>query len=652
MKYKGSSSKQHPKNVKVLTAELALGQIPILKEPRLINDWVLWLEQRPQEKGRTSAFIRPWGRSDLSPQELTPSPINLRTRVHEYGGSPVATALKDGQMIMTWIDDSDGCLWLQVLSFPEHLKTHEQKLRVKHPPICLSSTGDGLLADGLIDLHNNRWIGVMEKHDKDFLVSFDLSKEHQKEHVLYSCEDFAGYPALSPDGDQLVWVEWQHPAMPWESSQLWWAQLGKSGELVHKGVLAGSRSKDHHLCSVFQPFWLPNGQLVVAEDSGGWWNLMITGPHISLDNSQEWRHPWPMKAETAMPQWVYGMSTASSAANQILSANCKGGTWRLNLLHPEGLISDVEQPFDDLAYVQSELDHAVVIASNPSQCTGLLEIDLKDGNWMHTPSSQLPIDKDQISIAEPFWFEGYRGEQTHAWYYPPSHGQLGPAPLLVKSHSGPTAMTRRGLNLEVQFWTSRGWGVVDVNYGGSTGFGRQYMERIKYSWGEVDVFDCAAAAKALIDAGKANEKLIAIEGGSAGGFSTLACLCFTDVFRVGACRYAVSDLTSMTTDTHRFEAGYLDYLVGPWSEKHHLYERRSPLMNASRITCPVIFFQGLKDKVVLPEQTEAMAAALRKNNVPVEVHTFPEEGHGFRDKQVKVKVLEDSEKFFRKHLCI
>ena len=211
-------------------------------------------------------------------------------------------------------------------------------------------------------------------------------------------------------------------------------------------------------------------------------------------------------------------------------------------------------------------------------------------------------------------------------------------------------MARRGLSLAIQYWTSRGWGVVDVNYGGSTGFGRAYRERLNGGWGVVDVQDCAAAAEALIAAGRAHPEQIAIEGGSAGGFTTLACLCFTDVFRAGACRYAVCDLTAMAEDTHRFEARYLDGLVGAWPDERELYNARSPLQHADRIRCPVLFFQGLEDKVVPPEQTERMAKALRANGIAVEVRLFEGEGHGFRNQATQIQVLEDTEAFFRRQL--
>ena len=294
------------------------------------------------------------------------------------------------------------------------------------------------------------------------------------------------------------------------------------------------------------------------------------------------------------------------------------------------------------------------MASHSTCVAGLLEMDLRPASplWEHTPAVISPLPAEAISVAEPMWFDGHGGERTHAWYYPPMDGSTGAAPLLVKSHSGPTAMARRGLQLGIQYWTSRGWGVVDVNYGGSTGFGRDYRERLNGGWGVVDVADCAAAAQALIHAGRANPDQIAIEGGSAGGFTTLAALCFTDVFRVGACRYAVCDLTAMAEETHRFEARYLDSLIGDWPQQRAIYERRSPLLHAGQIRCPVLFFQGQQDKVVPPEQTERMAAALRDNEISVKVVLFAEEGHGFRDHSTQIKVLTTTEHFFRQQLNI
>ncbi len=642
---------QSLKNTAPLSAELVLGQVPSLKEPRLIGDWTLWLEQRPNEGGRTTVLIRPFGHPGLCPQELTPFPINLRSRVHDYGGGVLATARKGNQLILAWIDDCDGCLWTQ--SF-EGLSSKKKAFRLipLHPPSCLSRQGEFSLADGLIDLERNRWLGVMEQAGKDFLVTFCLSLTNQKPTVIYQPKDFLGYAVLSPHGDQLAWVEWQYPAMPWDVSQLWWASFDADGQFHQKTCLAGNSKDLSKKISVFQPIWLESGELVVSENSNGWWNLMASSSVIKPEQSPKWNRLWPMKSDTAMPQWVYGMSTISASGSEILSINCKQGKWQINLLSLDGQSRLIKQPFNDLSSLDANENRVVIIASNCYNGPGLFELDLNTNSWHHKQVFDAGLSKQVISVGEDFWFKGYRGKLTHAWYYPPINSHFEQPPLLVKTHSGPTSMASSGLNLDIQFWTSRGWAVVDVNYGGSTGFGKAYRDRLENGWGEVDVFDCAEAAKSLSALGKVDKNKIAIEGGSAGGFTTLACLCFTDIFKVAACKYAVSDLLKMAQETHRFEAGYLDYLIGPLPESTMLYRQRSPCNFASQINCPIIFFQGLKDQVVLPLQTDQMVDELRQNNVPVEVYKFSNEGHGFRDSQTKIKVLKCTEDFFNRHLKI
>ena len=627
-----------------LSAQTAVGRLPGLKEPQLVQGpdnvlWLIWLEQRPAEKGRTTAIMRRFG-EPTSPQiELTPAPINLRSRVHDYGGGVLSTATDDEHLHLVWINA--GCLWQQ--RFCWGTADPRQNLpKADTPPQRLTCPGPWELADGLLNLQHHQWIGIREQQGKDELVSVDLQRTDQEPALLHQPADFAGYAALNPAGNRLAWVEWEQPSMPWDSSSLWCAELTKTGQLINPSQRAGG-----HGVSVFQPQWLPDGRIVVAEDSSGWWNLMLGD--LATDS---WERPWPMAAETAMPQWIYGMSTTAWDGERLLAATCSDGTWTLQSLGLDGTVRRLEQPFDDLAGLRACNGRAVAIASNSSYGAGLLELDLRPltTTWSHTPAVPALLPDEAISVAQPLWFEGHQQQRTHAWYYPPIGAGDGPAPLLVKSHSGPTAMARRGLSLAIQYWTSRGWGVVDVNYGGSTGFGRAYRERLNQGWGVVDVADCAAAAQALIASGHAHPDQVAIEGGSAGGFTTLAALCFTDVFRAGACRYAVCDLTAMATDTHRFEARYLDGLVGAWPEERSIYNERSPLQHAGRIRCPVLFFQGLQDKVVPAEQTERMAAALRHNGITVEVRLFDDEGHGFRNQATQIKVLEDTEAFFRLHL--
>ena len=627
-----------------LSAQTAVGRLPGLKEPQLVQGpdnvlWLIWLEQLRAEKGRTTAIMRRFG-EPTSPQiELTPIPINLRSRVHDYGGGVLTTASDDQHLHLVWINA--GCLWQQ--RFCWGTADPRQNLpKADTPPQRLTCPGPWELADGLLNLQHHQWIGIREQQGKDELVSVDLQRTDQEPALLHQPADFAGYAALNPAGNRLAWVEWEQPSMPWDSSSLWCAELTKTGQLINPSQRAGG-----HGVSVFQPQWLPDGRIVVAEDSSGWWNLMLGD--LATDS---WERPWPMAAETAMPQWIYGMSTTAWDGERLLAATCSDGTWTLQRLGLDGTVLKLEQPFDDLAGLRACNGRAVAIASNSSYGAGLLELDLRPltTTWSHTPAVPALLPDEAISVAQPLWFEGHQQQRTHAWYYPPIGAGDGPAPLLVKSHSGPTAMARRGLSLAIQYWTSRGWGVVDVNYGGSTGFGRAYRERLNQGWGVVDVADCATAAQALIASGHAHPDQVAIEGGSAGGFTTLAALCFTDVFRAGACRYAVCDLTAMATDTHRFEARYLDGLVGAWPEERSIYNERSPLQHTGRIRCPVLFFQGLQDKVVPAEQTERMAAALRHNGITVEVRLFDDEGHGFRNQATQIKVLEDTEAFFRLHL--
>ncbi len=616
-----------------LAASRVVGRDPNLREVTLADGQLYWLEQRPAERGRTTLLQRPAHQPAAPPRDLTPAPWNLRSRVHAYGGGSYCCA----PGLVVFIDDGDRCLWRLDLSEPPA------------PPRRLTTPADRNFADGLIDGPRGRWIGVMEAEGRDLLVAVPL--EGGEPELLHAPADFCGYAVLSPDGRQLAWVEWQQPHMPWDRSQLWLACVDDTGTLTGVRPVAGSSAGDAAAVAVFQPLWIGNQELVAAEDSSGWWNLK------RLDTrSGRWQALLPMEAEFAMPQWVYGMRTTAWDGQRLLAAACRNGVWELGevRLEPEAAAGaerwqPLAVPFDDLADVRAANGRLACIASSPTTGQGLLQLELASGQWRHEPVAPTPLPPEAISQPEALWFAGHGGARTHAWYYPPQGGANPGSPLLVKGHSGPTGMARRGLSLGIQFWTSRGWGVVDVNYGGSTGFGRAYRERLNGLWGVADVGDCAAAAHALVAAGRASPERIAIEGGSAGGFTALAALCFTDVFRAAACRYAVSDPAALAGHDHRFEAHYLDGLIGPWPEAASTYRDRSPLAHADRIRCPVIFFQGLDDQVVPPEQTDRMAAALEANGVPVEVHRFAGEGHGFRSGAVQRQVLEATEAFFRRH---
>ena len=742
-----------------LPASTVEGHIPSLLEPKLLAGQLHWLEQRPDQQGRSTLMRRPFGvKTDAaaaSPpgEELTPGGWNLRSRIHGYGGGAYALGQIDRQIdrqvIAVFVDDRDRCLWRLDLG-PTGTGLSE--------PIQLTGPAPRAFGGGLIDAQRQRWIGVMEADGRDQLVAVSL--QGGEPVTLHQAADFCGYPSLSPRGSHLAWVEWQQPCLPWDRSQLWLGcfdsdAAGVAGEGPGERLracrpVAGSDNASRAAISVFQPLWLGvdapeaasanqgplnHGQagscaapgtlpadLLVSCDRSGWWNLerltaaeALTPADLERPRPRGDTFPWtpgatrdrpnpspaagvpepplpwqpllwqpllPMEAEFATPQWVLGLSTSAWDGSQLVAAACFQGRWQLGRIAwqtpPAGGIGQAaddagdsaspptnsaqaaawipfDLPFSDLGGLCAENGALACLASGATSPSGLLELELASGRWRHTPAVTSPLAPEAISRAEPLWFAGHGGAATHAWFYPPTggatagRGATAESPLLVKVHSGPTAMARCGLNLAIQFWTSRCWGVLDVNYGGSTGFGRAYRQRLDRHWGVVDSHDCAAAALAVVAAGKASARRLAIEGGSAGGFTVLASLCCSDVFRAGACRYAVSDLEGLVADGHRFEAHYLDSLVGPWPEQRASYQERSPLHHADRIQAPVIFFQGLDDQVVPPSQTDSMAEALGRRSIPVEVHRFAGEGHGFRSGAVRVAVLEATEAFFNRH---
>ena len=366
---------------------------------------------------------------------------------------------------------------------------------------------------------------------------------------LRAAADFCGYAVLSPSGQQLAWLEWNLPWMPWERTELWWSALGEAGELLEPKCLAGG---DREPQSLFQPLLASNTELLVASDLNGYWNVQSFSVDAKTGKTKAPICLGPRQAECGMPQWVYGMRTLAVGAENLLALFCDQGQWQLcrrPLDASQGFgWQTIPLPFNDLAVLSASGDRLACLASSAQHKEGLLQLQIASGKWSHSagPATEQAIAPQSI------WFEGGDGEQSQAWFYPAMVSDGGPAPLLVRSHSGPTAMARPGFSLANAFWNSRGWGVVDVNYGGSTGFGRQYRQRLDGNWGVLDSADCAAAAKALIASGAADPARIAIEGGSAGGFTTLAALVREPVFKAGVCRYAVADVEALQNQTHRF----------------------------------------------------------------------------------------------------
>jgi dipeptidyl aminopeptidase/acylaminoacyl peptidase len=474
------------------------------------------------------------------------------------------------------------------------------------------------------------------------LVSLSLKGDGTAGRVLASGNDFYSSPRLSPDGSKLAWLTWNHPNMPWDGTELWVGTLDDNGMLLTSECVAGGKEE-----SIFQPEWSPNGQLYFVSDRNGWWNLFRTHSDGAVEIVCK------KEAEFGLPQWGFGMSTyAFESAERIVSAYIDNGVARLAVIDTGTKeFEPIDCPYTDIRFVRAATGVAVMRAGSPSEAASIVKFDVESRTFeVLRRSSSLEIDAAYLSTPRAIGFPTGDGLTAYAFYYPPTNpdyrapeGEL--PPLLVESHGGPTSSAPTAMTLGIQYWTSRGIAVLDVNYGGSSGFGRAYRERLKGKWGVVDVDDCVNGARYLVEQQEVDGERLMITGGSAGGYTTLCALTFHDIFGAGASHYGVSDAEALVKDTHKFESRYLDGFMGPYPEYREVYIERSPIHFTERLACPVIFFQGLEDKVVPPNQAETMVEALRLKGIPVAYLAFAGEQHGFRQAK-NIKRALDAELYF------
>jgi len=565
---------------------------------------IYWTEPRPSEKGRTVLVCRDM--HEAINRDLTPPGFDVRSKVHEYGGAPFTVH----QGIVYFINNKDQVLY---------------SLSEKEPLKALT-TGQVRFAN-MQGCHQGL-VAIAEEHVNGRVDNYLalLSPQTGQSKVLDKGHDFYSSPTISYDGKFLAWLTWDHPNMPWDGTQLWVAELA-DGKFKNKKCVAGGPAE-----SIFQPQWSPNHTLYFISDRTGWWNIYRL-------KGNEAENVYPMKAEFGLPLWRFGMSTWGFTGweDQILCAYQENGVGKLGLLDPDiKKISPIDLPFTDYSQISIADGVAVMLMGSPTVARRIISLNLK--NYDRTPiDSQEPLDieKDYFSIPQNIEFPTALGRTAYGYYYPPlnKHYQ-GPQgklpPLIVFSHGGPTGCAECTFNLKIQYWTTRGFAVLDVNYGGSTGFGRAYRNSLKGQWGIVDVQDCEQGALYLAKKGLADKNHLFIRGGSAGGYTTLAALAFTKTFAAGASYYGVGDLLTLAKDTHKFESRYLDSLIGPLSTCEKLYFDRSPLFHADKIKCPVIFFQGENDKIVPKNQAELMYNALKQKGIPTKLIVYENEEHGFR----------------------
>ncbi|MDJ0684593.1 MAG: S9 family peptidase [Alphaproteobacteria bacterium] len=603
-----------------LTPELLTRGAVSLGGPVVDGADVYWTELRPWEAGRT-ALVK--AGPDGRPVDLTPEPFNVRSRVHEYGGA--AFTAYGGT---AWfVDGGDNRLY----------KVRQGEAA---QPVTLSSSR--AFADFRYDPLQDRLIAVCEDHGgpgepENSLVAIT---PNGRVTTLASGADFYAAPRLSPDGTKLAWIEWRHPNMPWDGTTLMVASVGEDGALSAPRAVAGGDRE-----SVFQPSWGPDGALYFISDRSGYWNLYRAGAPE--------RH-YAVEAEFGLPLWQFGMATyALLGPDRAVCCHAVDGDWRLALMDLDaGTLTPVDGRWVSFNGIVAAGEKVLFIGGPPDAPEELVELDPTTGaHRVLRKSSDIAFEPDGVSVSRTIKFPTEDGHVAYANLYLPANAlyeapEGEKPPLIVKSHGGPTGQAGRGLSLKVQYWTSRGFAVADVNYSGSTGYGRAYRDRLKGAWGVADVADCVSAARWLAEQGLVDPDRMAISGGSAGGYTTLCALTFHDVFKAGCSAYGIGDLEALTRDTHKFESRYLDRLVGPWPEKADLYRERSPIHHTDQLNCPVIFLQGADDKVVPPNQAEAMVQALKEKGLPVSYLLFEGEGHGFRRAENVKRALEAELSFY------
>jgi dipeptidyl aminopeptidase/acylaminoacyl peptidase len=615
--------------VSPITSDLIVASTIGLGELLVDGDRLYWLESRPQEAGRSVVVCAaPKG----TIEETTPPRFSVRTRVHEYGGG--AFLPDDG--VIYFCNDADGRLYCREPGLePEPLTPEPPRPRALR------------YADGIVDRSRRRTIWVCEDHTQtgrepvNTLAAILL--DGGPPQTLVAGADFYSSPRLSPDGASLAWLEWRHPNMPWDSTELWVGHLGPDGAIADRAKIAGGPEE-----SIFQPEWSPDSILHFASDRSGWWNLY-------RDHGGRIEALYPEAAEFGSAQWGFRLSRyAFVGPRRLVCSYSRDGVTSLAQLDLDTLrLTPLATEFTEISSVRADAGHVYFRGASPTRFGAIVRLALGSGTAEIIKSSSTAdtaVYDGYLSRPEPLVFPTNGGATAHGLFYSPLNrdfrapvGEV--PPLIVRSHGGPTAAFSAALDWGVQFWTSRGFAVLDVNYGGSTGYGRAYRERLKGGWGVVDVDDCVNGARHLAESGRVDGRRMAIRGSSAGGYTTLCALTFRDAFAAGASYYGISDLEALARDTHKFESRYLDGLLGPYPSRKDLYRERSPVNFTERLRVPLAVFQGSEDAVVPPQQAELMADALKAKGVPCLYLLFDGEQHGFR-RAANIKRALDAELYF------
>tara|TARA_Y100001960_G_scaffold161666_1_gene169981 strand:- start:2281 stop:4200 length:1920 start_codon:yes stop_codon:yes gene_type:complete len=606
----------------LITSEMLVGGAVRLGEIVTDGDDVWWAESRPDEGGRT-VIVR-------NGKDQTDKKTNVRTLVHEYGGS--AWSVRNGTLVYSQYLDQR--LYRRDKSGDSIPLTPESETQQSYR-----------YADGRITNNEDWYVCVRETHTSsdeepsNEIVAVPLDGSQQI-RVLVSGPDFVSSPRVSKEGDQIAWVQWNHPNMPWDDTQLCIASLEEM-------VLSNQKVTKSKAESFFQPEWDDQGNLHVVSDRNNWWNLFRVDQST---NEIDLTSLTNIEAEIGLPQWVFGQSRYAFVGDEIWFVYREAGIDKLATLSSNGQFEQIKIDATEIESVTNYQDGIVATVSSWKAESSVMFINSEEVRPL-SKTRDLDIGESWFPVPETFTYQTSDSEKAHALFYSPTnpeyeiHENENP-PLIVLAHGGPTGSARRQLQLSIAYWTSRGFGVADVDYRGSTGYGRLYRNRLRNSWGLADVEDCVAVAKHLVAQKKVDKNRLAIKGGSAGGFTVLAALTFHDTFTAGASRYGIADLAILAKDTHKFESRYLDRLVGKWPEDEEIYKQRSPIHHIEQLSTPMVILQGSEDPIVPPNQAHLMAKKLKENDIPHALIEFSDEGHGFRKAPNITKAIESELAFF------
>ncbi len=622
------------------------------KELTIIRDTIFWIDGVGEGQNENAIFARPFNVKEAIPQQLTSKKYNIKNYFHGYGGKSYKCINFKNNFYLVWIDQITKALWFQIFKEAASTDRSQNKYLVSvQEPNQLSKSIDGNFDSSFVISEKNLLYGICEINNRDYLFSLNLKKTKQDIHRIKKFKNFAGELSSNRSANLLSWIEWDSPYMPWEKNELFFAQIDQDGEIQKIKKFSNKLINSKKNVSFFQPYWISETHLVCSEDSSGWWNLLFLDVS-EIENIFIKKRVERNLIEYGAPQWVSGITFFSGTIKNLFCLAKKENSLIVEQYKDLEFVREFSTPFTSIIDF-SVFRKKVILKGYGSDFLGIVfEIDFSK-KVLSNFSEQIFFDhiKD-CSKPETFWFKGFEAQSTHAFLYKPLVENFRKPPLLVRAHSGPTSCFDGSYNSEVQYWSSKGFFVAEVNYGGSSGFGRAYRERLNDKWGIVDSYDCKALALELIKSNQVDSEKVVIFGNSAGGLTALNCLLYGSIFKGAICKYPVIDLKDMHYNTHRFEKDYLNSLVGNYAKNHDDYVNRSPVNFISKIKKPILLFHGKKDTVISYKQTLKIQEIMIQNNNYSEVIFFDNEGHGFRNIENKEVVMQKSQEFLKNTLNI